>query len=158
MSSHVALVCFAGRSGGRVVVPAAWRSATLANLHRAHQGQINMMARAQESVWWPGLSKNISATQAACDKCMLEAPSQPRDSPEPIQEPDYPSETLHRLHRGQGSTISGDGGQVLQLAPGVQGHKSVCGGVGQDLEVGLHLLSCRRVHLRRGNRLCWPYL
>ena len=50
---------------GRVVVLAAGRSVTLANLHRAHQGQTNMPARAQESVWGPGLSKDISATGAA---------------------------------------------------------------------------------------------
>ena len=75
---------------GRVVVLAAGRSATLANLHRANQGQTNMLARAQEFVWWPGLSKDIASSQAACPKCMQEVPSQPRDSPEPIQEPDYP--------------------------------------------------------------------
>ena len=35
---------------GRVVVLAAGRSATLVNLHGTHQGQTNMLARAQ--VWW----------------------------------------------------------------------------------------------------------
>ena len=34
---------------GRVMVSAAGRSATLAKLHRAHWGQTNMLARAQES-------------------------------------------------------------------------------------------------------------
>ena len=79
---------------GRVVVPAAGRSATLANLHRAHQGQTNMLARATESVWWPGLSKDIANTRSACAKCTQEAPSQPRDPPEPIQKPDYPFQKL----------------------------------------------------------------
>ena len=35
---------------GRVAVPATGRSATLANLQRAHQGHTNMLVRAQESV------------------------------------------------------------------------------------------------------------
>ena len=60
---------------GRVVVPAAGRSSTLANLHRAHQGQTNMLARAQESVLWLGLSRDITATWAACSKCTQEATS-----------------------------------------------------------------------------------
>ena len=38
-----------------------------------------LLARAQESVWWPGLSKDISATLAACAKCRQEP------EPEPIQ-------------------------------------------------------------------------
>ena len=79
---------------GRVVVPAVGRSATLANLHREHQGQTNMLARAQESVLWPGLSKDIAASQATCPECTQEAAFQPRDPPEPIQEPDYPFQKL----------------------------------------------------------------
>ena len=39
---------------GIMVVPASGRSATLANLHPANQGQTKMLARAQESVWWLG--------------------------------------------------------------------------------------------------------
>ena len=46
----------------RVVIPAAGRSLTLANTHAAHQRQTDMLARAQESVWWSGLSKDITAT------------------------------------------------------------------------------------------------
>ena len=80
---------------GRVVVPAAGRSATLVNLHGTHQGQTNMLARSQ--VWWPWLSKDIAATWAACAKCSQEAPS-------------------------QSSAASGSGGQVLQLVFGLQAH------------------------------------
>ena len=36
---------------GRMVVPAAGRSATLANLQHAHHGQINIVVRAQYYVW-----------------------------------------------------------------------------------------------------------
>ena len=53
---------------GRVMVLDAGRSATVANMQREHQGQTNMLARAQESVWWPGLSKNITSIQSACAK------------------------------------------------------------------------------------------
>ena len=66
----------------RVVVLATGRPATLTNLHHAHEGLTNMLARAVESVWWPGLSKNIAAIRAAFANCMEEAPNQPRDPPE----------------------------------------------------------------------------
>ena len=34
----------------------------------AHQGITNMLVRAAESVWWPGLTKDVSDMHAACKK------------------------------------------------------------------------------------------
>ena len=93
---------------GQVVVSAVGWEAMLAGLHQAHQGQTNMPARAMESVWWPGLSKDITATRAACPKCTQEAPCQPRDWPEPIQEPDYVTRSSPQTtsRSGECSTLS----------------------------------------------------
>ena len=80
-----ATVCFVGRSccGGHHPLiqgeggcPCCREICDISNLHRAHQGQTNMLATAEESLCWPGLGKVIAATLAACSKCTHEAPSQ----------------------------------------------------------------------------------
>ena len=40
----------------RVIVPVSLRSLVLETLHSAHQGVTGMTLRAQESVWWPGIT------------------------------------------------------------------------------------------------------
>ena len=53
-----------------------------------------MLARAMQYVWWSGLSKDLERVRRECPRCTLEAPSQPKDMPEPIREPDYPFQML----------------------------------------------------------------
>ena len=74
----------------RVVVPVALRPAALEALHSAHQGVHGMTLRAQNCVWWPGITASIKEMRSKCKSCNENAPSQPGAPPEPLQSPDYP--------------------------------------------------------------------
>ena len=43
----------------RVVVPGTLRGEVLDALHRAHQGLTIMSLRAGDTVWWPGLARDL---------------------------------------------------------------------------------------------------
>ena len=49
----------------RVVIPPSLQQDTLSALHSAHQGTTSMMARAEASVLWPGITTAINASRAA---------------------------------------------------------------------------------------------
>lgn len=49
-----------------------------------------MMSRADVSVFWPGITPNITALRARCNHCNRMAPSQPNPPPTPATPPDYP--------------------------------------------------------------------
>ena len=74
----------------RVVVPIVLRPAALEALHSAHQGVHGMTLRAQNCVWWPGITASIKEMRSKCKSCNENAPSQPGAPPEPLQSPDYP--------------------------------------------------------------------
>ena len=63
--------------GSRVVVPPALRQEVCAHLHGAHQGVSRMTLRAQECVFWPGISNDICQVRQECRSCDQYAPSQP---------------------------------------------------------------------------------
>ena len=63
--------------GERIIIPLALRQRCLDALHAAHQGATSMNARAQTSLYWPGMSKEITATRQHCATCNGNAPSQP---------------------------------------------------------------------------------
>ena len=77
---------------GRIVVPSSLRKEILECLHSAHQGVVGMKARAQSSVYWPGLSNAITNRRAQCKTCNSIAPSQPAEPMHPSPAPSYPFE------------------------------------------------------------------
>ena len=79
---------------GRVVVPPALRARVLEGLHAAHQGVTMMSARADGSVFWPGMATQIITTRQHCAHCNRMAPSQPMAPPTPLTYPDYPFERV----------------------------------------------------------------
>ena len=76
--------------GDRIVVPPTLRDQILETLHSAHQGTTSMTARAQASVFWPGLSAQLQRLRKDCIPCEEIAPSQPNPPPTPIIDPVYP--------------------------------------------------------------------
>ena len=80
--------------GDRVVIPSSLQSEVLEVLHAAHQGTTGMTNRAMSSVYWPGMTVNISRTRAACSSCDKSAPSQPHEPPTPLSHPSYPFELI----------------------------------------------------------------
>ena len=65
----------------RIVIPKALRKQILQNLHAAHQGSTSMSARANQTVYWPGMSTCIRNYRNQCMACNQIAPTQ---SAEPL--------------------------------------------------------------------------
>ena len=62
-----------------LVIPKSLRTQVLRILHSAHQGCSGMIARATQSVYWPGYQKDIQNFRLNCKSCTERAPSQPRE-------------------------------------------------------------------------------
>jgi len=74
----------------RIVIPPSLRQTVLETLHSAHQGVSSMNARAEGSIFWPGISNDILSFRASCHHCNQMMPSQPSAPPTPLQTPSYP--------------------------------------------------------------------
>ena len=59
-----------------IVIPPSLRPTCLSALHAAHQGTSAMTAKAEVSIFWPGITNDIPATRAKCTHCNRMAPSQ----------------------------------------------------------------------------------
>ena len=55
--------------GSRIVIPAALRLEMLDRLHTGHQGITKCRERARQSIWWPGLSKQLEELVKCCSEC-----------------------------------------------------------------------------------------
>ena len=62
--------------GDRAVIPERLRREVLVNLHGAHQGTSQMLARAKTIVFWPGISADVQKIRDECEACGRMAPSQ----------------------------------------------------------------------------------
>ena len=78
----------------RIVIPESLRPTVLADLHSAHQGTSSMMARAESSVFWPGITTDICNIRERCNLCDKMAPSNPSPPPTPPRIPAYPFQLL----------------------------------------------------------------
>ena len=74
----------------RIVIPPSLRQHILTVLHSAHQGVTSMTARAESTVFWPGITPAIIALRETCNHCNRMAPSQPSSPPSPVVPPAYP--------------------------------------------------------------------
>ena len=55
--------------GSRLFIPASLRAEILTLLHASHQGISKTRERARQSVWWPGLSKELERKVQTCPEC-----------------------------------------------------------------------------------------
>ena len=55
-----------------IVVPSSLKLEILDRIHEGHQGIVKCRARARESGWWPGLSREIHDLVTNCKKCAKE--------------------------------------------------------------------------------------
>ena len=74
----------------RVVIPPSLCPEVLSAIHAAHQGVTSMNLRADASVFWPGITPDITATRTNCAHCNRIAPSNPSAPPTPLLTPEYP--------------------------------------------------------------------
>ena len=78
----------------RIVIPKPLRKKTLHCLHSAHQGVDGMKARANDSVYWPGMNASIRNFRANCSICTTIAPSQPREPITMTPSPEWPFQQI----------------------------------------------------------------
>ena len=78
----------------RIFIPTSLRPHVLSVLHSAHQGVTSMVSRAESTVFWPGITKDIRTTRESCPQCNRMAPSQPNAPPTIMQQPCYPFQLL----------------------------------------------------------------
>ncbi len=55
--------------GTRVVIPEALRDSYIKSIHSGHPGAESTKRRARETIYWPGLSKDIDQAVGACSTC-----------------------------------------------------------------------------------------
>ena len=55
--------------GVHIVIAVALRSGMLDKLHTGHQGIVKCRDRARQSVWWPGLNRQIEERISSCTQC-----------------------------------------------------------------------------------------
>ena len=82
----------------RIVIPPSLRKVVLDCLHATHQGVAGMKARANRSVYWPGIGAAISSKRAQCRSCNKIAPSQPAEPMTPSPAPSFPFERVVADH------------------------------------------------------------
>ena len=80
--------------GDRTVIPDQLKKDVLAVLHSAHQGVTGMNLRAEQSVFWPGITKDIVDVRDNCYSCHKNAPSQAKLPPVTPLVPQYPFEHI----------------------------------------------------------------
>ena len=78
----------------RVVIPAALRPEALRFLHAAHQGQSSMISRAEQCIFWPGITQSIKEVRDSCMKCHKTSPSNPDLPPHQPTVPAYPFQRI----------------------------------------------------------------
>ena len=77
------------RKGSRLVIQVAMQKTILGKIHEGQEGITKCRERAKQSVWWPGLSKQIEDLIEKCDKCSKERQTRV----EPIIPSDVPERT-----------------------------------------------------------------
>ena len=85
LTTHINLLLY----GTRIVIPLSMQQEILQKLHEGHQGIQRCRLRAKTSVWWPGISKQISDAIKRCSICVRES-SHRREPLIPSKLPDYP--------------------------------------------------------------------
>ena len=74
----------------RLVIPCTYRKNILNALHAAHQGVEGMRARAQLTIYWPGLNNDIRNKRYNCQYCNEISCSQTRQPIILVEPPEYP--------------------------------------------------------------------
>ena len=74
----------------RIVIPTDMREEILERIHSGHQGITKCRARANLSVWWPGISKEIKEKVESCQFCQENQAAQRKEPLMPTVLPDRP--------------------------------------------------------------------
>ena len=78
----------------RPVIPVVMRPEVLSTLHAGHQGVTSMVARAANSVWWPGINDDLRRVRLGCVQCDTITPSQSMQPPPDLPALHYPFQQI----------------------------------------------------------------
>ena len=78
----------------RPVIPVVLRPEVLATLHAGHQGVTSMVARAANSVWWPGINDDLRRIRLSCVQCDTITPCQSMQPPTDLPTLHYPFQQI----------------------------------------------------------------
>ncbi|KAK4316648.1 hypothetical protein Pmani_012213 [Petrolisthes manimaculis] len=65
--------------GPRLLIPLSLRRETLARLHDGHQGMERTKRRARQTIYWPGIDRDIENIVSGCSRCRQLLPSHPNE-------------------------------------------------------------------------------
>ena len=80
--------------GMRIVVPPSMRAAMLAQIHESHLGIIKCKQRSRESLFWPGMQKQIEELINDCAICCEVDRKSPKEPLKPTPTPSLPWEEV----------------------------------------------------------------
>ena len=79
---------------GRFYIPSVLRAGCLKALHQGHPGIVKMKLRAQTSMYWLGLNKEIENHVMHCEPCQVLSKSQQKEPAIPMEIPSRPWQKL----------------------------------------------------------------
>ena len=78
----------------RLLIPSKLRLGVLRNLHAAHQGLSTAMSRVRQTVYWPGIEKELQNEMSNCKHCIENAKSQTKEPLITSPIPEYPMQQV----------------------------------------------------------------
>ena len=64
--------------GGRIIIPPSLRKTLLDKIHSGHQGITKCREMARQSIWWPGISKQLKELIQSCHECLKAQKQRPQ--------------------------------------------------------------------------------
>ena len=93
--------------GPSIIIPSSMRLEILDRIHDEHQGIVKRRRRTKDSVWWPGLGKQLEEMVTNCRKCI--------EHRKPNSEPMIPPEVPERPWQVLGIDLFSPNGQTYLL-------------------------------------------
>ena len=93
--------------GSRLIIPSNMRLEIPERIHEEHQGIVKCRRRVKDSVWWPGLSKQLADMVTNCRKCI--------EHRKPNREPMIPLEVPERPWQVLGTNLFSLNGRIYLL-------------------------------------------
>lgn len=79
--------------GSRLVIPTNLRAELLQKIHDGHQGIVKCRTRARNSIWWPGINREIENLVKNCTVCVKHR----SDHAEPLRPTEFPERPWQML-------------------------------------------------------------
>ena len=80
--------------GQIIIVPASLRNETLSQIHKGHMGVTKSVERAKDSLFWPGMVKQVTDYVLNCPVCLTHRNSNAKEPMIPSEFPDRPYQKL----------------------------------------------------------------